>query len=238
MITSLSIKKIIPAASAILLFLFSQIAWSGSFTESPHDFRKYPWNRSGENCLPCHVMQGTKSLAAPLWNPASSTQTYTMWGETFQPAKGSLKNSLPDGISKNCLSCHDGIIASDTYGLNTGSLAFDSDKDLTGIIQNNNHPISFVYDAALATKYGDLYDPSTRPSGVANGSGTITSNDPPIELAETAASDGTINADMLFLNRVECSSCHDVHNTKAVPGTKLLVKDSAGSALCLTCHNK
>ena len=216
---SLSMKKTIPAAIAILFFLFSQIAWSGSFIGSPHDFRKYPWSRSGEDCLPCHVMQVTKTLPAPLWNLNLSTQTYIMYGRTSLPTKGSVMNSPPDGISKKCLSCHDGIIAPDAYGPNTGGLASRFDRGFMGIIPNNSHPISFIYDTALAAKDGDLYDPSTRPSGM-------------------AGSTATINADMLFSNRMECASCHDVHNTKAVPGTKLLVKDSAGSALCLTCHNK
>jgi predicted CXXCH cytochrome family protein len=235
----------------ILFFLFPQIAWSGNFSESPHDFRKYPWNRSGENCLPCHVMQGTKTLPAPLWNPGSSTQTYIMYGSTFPPTKGSVKNSQPDGISKKCLSCHDGIIASDTYGPNTGGSAFDFERGFMG--PHNNHPISFVYDTALATKYGDLYDPSTKLSGMTGSKGAVndpstglsdaavdsgTNDDPSTELSEVAGNIGTIDADMLFSNRMECSSCHDVHNTRAVPETKLLVKDSAGSELCLTCHNK
>jgi len=106
-------------------------------------------------------------------------------------------SSQPDGMSKTCISCHDGIVAPDAYGGNTCG---------TTIL-------------ALATKDGELYDPSTKLSGL-NGS------------------TGTINADMLFLNRMECSSCHDVHNKYAMPGMKLLVKDNAGSALCLTCHNK
>jgi predicted CXXCH cytochrome family protein len=142
-----------------------------------------------------------------------------MYGQTHPPTPGEVVNSQPDGISKKCLSCHDGIIAPDTYGGNTGGTAYRFDKDFMGTIPNNNHPISFIYDTALATKDGDLYDPSTKRSGM-------------------TGSTGTIKADMLFSNRMECSSCHDVHNTKAVPGTKLLVKDTAGSALCLTCHNK
>ena len=219
MFISLSIKKTIPAAGAILFFLFSQIAWSGSFKESPHDFRKDPLNRSEEICLPCHMMQSTKTLSRLLWDLNAPVQPYVMYDRTFRPTDGAVTNRLPDGMSKSCLSCHDGIIAPDAYGPNTGGLAFRFDKDFMGIIPNNNHPISFIYDTALATKYGDLYDPSTKLSGV-------------------AGSSATINVDMLFSNRMECASCHDVHNTKAVPGTKLLVKDSAGSALCLTCHNK
>jgi predicted CXXCH cytochrome family protein len=218
MFISLNIKKTMPAA-AMLFFLFTQIVWSGTIIGSPHDFRKTPWNRSGEICLPCHVPQKTETLPAPLWDLNLSTQTYIMYGRTFLPTKVAVVNSQPDGISKKCLSCHDGIIAPDSYGGNTGGIAYRFDKDFMGIIPNNNHPISFIYDTALAVKYGDLYDPSTKPSGL-------------------TGSTATINADMLFSNRMECSSCHDVHNTKAVPGTKLLVKDSAGSALCLTCHNK
>ena len=122
-------------------------------------------------------------------------------------------------MSKICLSCHDGIVAPDRYGSNPGGLGYPLGKDAIGTRPGKNHPISFLYDTALAMKDQDLYDPSTRLSGL-------------------TGSSGTINSDMLFANRMECSSCHDVHNTKAVPGTKLLVKDTAGSILCLTCHNK
>jgi len=270
MFISLSIKKTIPAAGAILFFLFSQIAWSGSFTESPHDFRKDPLNRSEEICLPCHMMHGTMRFSRPLWDLNSPVQFYIMYDRTFLPTDGAVMNRLPDGMSKNCLSCHDGVIAPEAYGPNTGGLAFPIDRGFMDITQNSNHPISFIYDTELAMKYGDLYDPLTHLSGVADSSETNndpstdlsdvadssetnndpstdlsgvadsseTNNDASTDLSDDAGTRGTINADMLFSNRMECSSCHDVHNTIAVPGTKLLVKDSAGSELCLTCHNK
>jgi len=270
MFISLSIKKTIPAAGAILFFLFSQIAWSGNFTGSPHDFRKDPLNRSEEICLPCHMTSGTetlsrltsgtKTLSRPLWDLNSPVQPYIMYDRTFPPTDGAVMNRLPDGMSKMCLSCHDGIIAPEAYGPNTGAygpntggLAFSVDRGFMDITQHNNHPISFIYDKKLAMKYGDLYDPSTYLSGVADSSETNndrstdlsgmadsseTNNNPSTHLSDNAGTRGTINADMLFSNRMECSSCHDVHNTIAVPGTKLLVRDTAGSELCLTCHNK
>jgi predicted CXXCH cytochrome family protein len=214
-----NIKNTMPAAAVMLFFLFNQIAWAGTIIGSPHDFRKYPWIRSGEICLPCHVPQKTETVPAPLWNRELTTQAFIMYGKTHvQPPKTPVM-SQPDGISKKCLSCHDGIIATDTYGPNTGGTAHRFDRDYMGTIPNNNHPISLIYDTAMAARDADLYDPATKPSGM-------------------TGSTGTINKDMLFLNRMECASCHDVHNTKAVPGTKLLVKDSAGSSLCLTCHNK
>ena len=88
--------------------------------------------------------------------------------------------------------------------------------DLIGTDLTNDHPISFDYTTALANTDGELYDPSTALSGM------------------TAT--GTIAADMLFSNSMECASCHDVHNSAGF--TNLLVLDNAGSALCLTCHDK
>jgi predicted CXXCH cytochrome family protein len=214
-----NIKNTMPAATVVLFLLSSQVAWAGTIFGSPHDFRKAPGNRSGEICLPCHAPHSTKTLPAPLWNLELSSDTYVVYGKTHAPATNATAGSQPDGMSKICLSCHDGILAPDAYGGNASGTAYLFDSDSINPVPTNNHPISFIYDTALAAKDGDLYDPSITRSGV-------------------TGSTGTIKADMLFSDRLECASCHDVHNTKAVPGTKLLVKDTAGSALCLTCHNK
>lgn len=212
-------KRINPAATAIVLLLFSGVAGAGSIIGSPHDFRGYEWNRSGNICTPCHPPHRTRTLPAPLWNHDLSSQTYVMYGKTLPPTNKPAVSHMPDEMSKICLSCHDGIIAPDAYGGNAAGTAYLFGRDAVGAVRSNNHPISFVYNGALAATVKDLYDPSTQPSGLPGSTGTIT-------------------ADMLFSNRMECSTCHDVHNTTAVPGTKLLVKDNAGSALCLTCHNK
>lgn len=204
---------------ALLLLLCLPLAWAGSIIGSPHDFLKSPWNRSAEICTPCHAPHTARTLPAPLWDRELATQTYNTYGRTRSQDMAAELRGQPDGMSKICLSCHDGIIALDRYGRHPGGAAEFVNKDRIGFEPSSNHPISFVYDTALATKDGKLYDPSTKLSGL-------------------TGSTGTIAADMLFSNRMECSSCHDVHNTKAVPGTKLLVKDTAGSALCLTCHNK
>jgi predicted CXXCH cytochrome family protein len=201
-------KKILPA-TVMLIFLFSPPAWAGTIFGSPHDFREPPLKRSGEICLPCHVPHSTRTLPAPLWDPELTSDTYTVYTQTRSSAEIAEKGRRPDGLSKTCLSCHDGILASEVYG----------SGDTGGAVPGHDHPISFIYDTDLAIKDKDLYDPSTRLSGV-------------------AGSSGTIDADLLFSQRMECASCHDVHNTKAVQRTKLLVKDTAGSALCLTCHNK
>ena len=49
-------------------------------------------------------------------------------------------------------------------------------------------------------------------------------------------------ADVLDAGKVQCSSCHDVHDSpKAVAGTHLLRVENGNanpSGLCLTCHDK
>lgn len=112
----------------------------------------------------------------------------------------------PDGSSKACLSCHDGTVAIDSFGGAPGSTMMTGDSKL-GTDLSNDHPISFAYNAALVTADGGLKDP--------------TAGDIP---------------GMLEAGRVQCSSCHDVHNGTGLD--KLLVKSNADSALCLTCHNK
>lgn len=155
----------------------------------------------------------------PLWNNELPTETYSLYTTTAGPVpKKANAGFQPNSSSKMCLSCHDGTIAPETFGdVSEGSICLQGDVPIgTGL--DNDHPISFVYDAALSVSYGKLYDPSTKLSGV-------------------AGSKGTIKEDMLFQGKMECSSCHDVHNTRAVAGTKLLLKDNAGSGLCLTCHD-
>jgi predicted CXXCH cytochrome family protein len=85
---------------------------------------------------------------------------------------------------------------------------------LLGIDLSDDHPISFLYDGALATADGSLHDPTTANSGLG----------------------GTIDEDMLFGGILQCASCHDVHNQGGFGN--LLRVSNAGSALCLTCHDK
>jgi predicted CXXCH cytochrome family protein len=211
-----TMKKTMPAA-ALLLLLSSQAAWAGTILGSPHDFREAPWKRSGEICLPCHVPHGTKTLPVPLWDFEPASDTYITYSFSRSPAEHAEAARPPAEIWKSCLSCHDGIVASEIYGGRTGGVSDPAYKDSGGGAPGHDHPISFIYDTARAAKDKYLVDPSSRLSGIVGGTGTV-------------------DADMLFSKRMECASCHDVHNTKTVPGTKLLVKTTAGSALCLTCH--
>ncbi len=189
----------------------SVVSFGQNIAGSAHDFSSDTWNNTGELCVVCHTPHNaTTGLTAPLWNHEVTTTTFTLYTSVSLDAT----TGQPDGSSKLCLSCHDGTVPVDNFGGRTGGGEVISGSDLIGTDLSNDHPISFTYDATLATTDGGLYDPTTANSGLG----------------------GTINADLLLANKLQCSSCHDVHNGSGL--SNLLVKSNAGSALCLTCHNK
>jgi predicted CXXCH cytochrome family protein len=180
---------------------------------SAHDFSGENWNNTGEMCVVCHTPHNADAtvMDAPLWNHEVTASTFTVYtgGGTMDATTGQ-----PDGVSKLCLSCHDGTVAVDNFGGKTNGTEFITGDDNLGTDLSNDHPVSFAYDAALASLDGGLFDPTTTNSGLG----------------------GTIDGDMLFNGSLECASCHDVHDATNI--SKLLVKSNSGSALCLTCHNK
>lgn len=207
------------------LAIWGAAAMAGTIVGSPHDFSTTGW-AGGQICIACHTPHNanTSVTDAPLWNHAVTTKTYTLYSSpTLNATTGQ-----PVGVSKLCLSCHDGTVAVDSFGGGTGS-TFMSGGPAVGAGPSdlsNDHPISVTYNTALATLDGALFDPSTKT--VTIGSGTQTKT-------------GTIAATMLYSNQIQCASCHDVHNTFTVGGVNgdpLLRVSKAGSTLCLTCHNK
>ncbi len=202
--------KKLSVLTTILILAVVSISFGQTIVGSAHDFSAETWNPSGEVCIVCHTPHHSISTEAPLWNHEVTTATFT----TYSSSTLDATVGQPDGTSKMCLSCHDGTVAVDNFGGQTGGTEFITGDDLIGTDLSNDHPISFTYDATLATTDGGLFDPTTTNSGLG----------------------GTIADDMLSGGKLQCSSCHDVHNGSGV--AKLLVKSNANSALCLTCHNK
>jgi len=200
---------------AILVAVFmSSSLFAQTIIGSAHDFSGKNWNNTSEICIVCHTPHNADITVtgAPLWNHEVTTSTFAVYNSaTFDATSGQ-----PDGASKLCLSCHDGTIALDNFGGKTSGTNFVGGSKNFGTDLTNDHPVSFIYDQALATTDGELQDPTSANSGLG----------------------GTISADLLIGAKMECASCHDVHNTVAVSGTKLLVKSNSNSALCLTCHAK
>jgi hypothetical protein len=136
---------------------------------------------SESGCDGCHVPHHAETLpGVPLWNGSETTTTFTMYSSpSFQ---GDI-DGQPSGASKLCLSCHDG--ANPDYLWMRDEMKFGS-GDLV-----NSHPISFVYDSALANADGALKDPS-----------------------EASTLGRTIAEDLLDPeSKMQCNSCHDVHTS-------------------------
>lgn len=212
-----AISKLLVAPLACLLVLSLIGISNAGITGSAHDFSGTSW-AEGQICLPCHTPHFATKLvddAAPLWNHEVTTATYTLYSSATLDA--TLEQ--PSGVSKLCLSCHDGTVALDSFGGATGSVYIASQFNVASSVGgsshlSDDHPISFVYNSALATADGGLFDPTAALSGLG----------------------GTIDSDLLINNKLQCTSCHDVHNSQNQD--KLLVKSNDGSALCKTCHSK
>jgi predicted CXXCH cytochrome family protein len=174
-----------------------------------HDLSARGWG-TNEICVFCHTPHNanTAVAGAPLWNHKVTTAAFTLYSSpTFN---GSASIGQPDGNSKLCLSCHDGTVALDSYAARTGT-NFISGGALLDTALNNDHPISFTYDAALATADGGLVTP-----------------------ADASWVDGAHTVP-LYSGKLQCGTCHSVHDNS---NGRFLRMSNAGSALCLKCHNK
>jgi len=202
--------RLLSSAALPLCLLIGAGRTPAGISGSDHDFSASGWS-GGRICAPCHTPHNadTTVAEAPLWNHEVTAATYALYSSpTLDATVGQ-----PDGTSKLCLSCHDGTVAVDSFGGAAGSAMIAGGANL-GTNLSGTHPVSFTYDTALASSDGGLHDPATA----------------------TTPLGGTIGADMLIGGKMECASCHDVHNT--IGNSNLLRIDNAGSALCLTCHDK
>jgi len=195
---------------------------------------------AGKNriCIYCHAPHNTVKLAdaaginyIPLWNHAVTVQTYVMYSNgTEIPSDASHKStamellaskSRPGGVSRLCLSCHDGTVSTNSYGFYNATSKNNGNTKVSGTAYEiggngslaNHHPIGFDYVSVQVT------DDEIAPVGT-----TMTTN---VKIS-----------DLLWQGNMECTTCHDVHNTKNPGAEKFLWKSDAGSEFCMTCHLK
>ncbi len=229
---------------------------------SPHDFAGplfSSWNNNPADpatvCSPCHTAHHADSSVIPLWSHKTTTQPFIMYNTANVTALGDTATSLqsdstipsqPNGPSKACLSCHDGVTAVNAYGDpgrsgygNSGPIVLPS--AVIGTDLTHSHPISLTYSPAIVgTGVGQdkwLWNPNT--------ASVIIPTDPSFVQGNSM----TINNFLMNgKNQLECTSCHDVHNQEGTPynittNPKLLRingvdTDGRGSVLCRSCHNK
>ena len=216
---------------------------------------KAPVGGESQICVFCHTPHAAESIpAAPLWNrKLSGATTYTTYTSSSIEASAAELAAGPGGSSKLCLSCHDGTMALGNVNVLNGAtnqtitLGGTPDGKMpagsgttTGFTRNigvnlsNDHPISFTYDAALASADGELRVPN----------GTTVGNRSP----------GVKPRLPLEAGQMQCSTCHDPHlrETDAAKGSAKFLRlnrfqeqpptggafSEANDILCLACHDK
>ena len=230
-------------AATIPLLAATLAMGEGTIVGSKHDFSSQNFS-DGAICKPCHTPHNADiTVTGRLWAHTMSQQvTYQYHGTRLTPADGTTTGDGAngtitaatdlDGASRLCLSCHDGTVALDSF---MGSNHTVSDgRTLTGDANlgtnlSNDHPVGLK---ALIADYKPYYKPAVN----------IATKLKLVKTSVAYAVGGTdVYGTPLTGNEyaVSCVTCHDVHNGKDVDGgVGLLRVSNAGSALCLTCHNK
>jgi hypothetical protein len=243
-----TLNKLLVIGVALALPIMARGATSIGIEGSVHDFSTNSWQSRGGVCSPCHQAHNTDAAQiAPLWAHQTSTGPFTPYSSPSM--QGSV--GTPSGVSLACLSCHDGTIGVNAPigGLGTNAPVLMASLNPAAVIGpdlHTTHPISFTYDAALATADGALENPTTYKIGDAKT--LITVNNAPVATVGWQGSSltgKTIDQAMLFNHKMECGSCHDVHKLDGnAPGSGILVRISGtdsgnrGSLICRTCHIK
>jgi len=227
--------------AAIIPMMFAAVAFGQTknltqITATKHNFNAdgYAW-ADGEICKPCHTPHNgvvDANISTRLWNHKLTTASYTLHNGTT----GVAYDQALDRYSRLCMSCHDGTVALDAFGLasdgtqNDGAdtAGFKNAAANLGTNLVNDHPVglSASYTDAHAKAY---YNDWTAPTGT----GT-TYKVGALSLVNATVGGSTIQV-------VGCSTCHAPHGkglTAGNPYKHLLVVDNTNSALCLSCHIK
>jgi predicted CXXCH cytochrome family protein len=200
------------AALALLAATPTALQAAAGISGTKHDLSVKGWG-TDELCIFCHTPHNSDTTVkdAPLWNhKVTSTVAFKVYDATVSPTLNAVVGS-PSSSSKLCLSCHDGTVAMDSFGGKSGTQPPMTGTNVVGTDLSNDHPISFLYDAKLAGDDGALVSPTS------------------------ASKVDALGKVPLFAGKVECASCHQVHNNEFPPFLRMA---NTGSALCLKCHIK
>jgi len=140
-----------------------------------------------EICVFCHTPHNGRRDIPYLWNKSDTATSYT----PYQSSTLHATVGQPTGASKLCLSCHDGTIALGALLTRPAEIPFvggvrfiPDGRAKLGTDLSDDHPVSLVYDGALATSNLELKDPLTLPA--------------PVRLDQN--------------KELQCTACHDSHD--------------------------
>lgn len=210
-------KKVLILAVAVLL-VAAGLAFGATVVGSKHDMTTFV---SGEGttqvCVFCHTPHQSTSASSqtPLWNHSvTATATFGVYASSTLNATPAEIGGAAVGsqsVSLLCMGCHDGTVA-----------------------------VNSLYKAPLDGSAGTLKSIDTTSAAYI---GTSLVDDHPINFtydAALATADGGLQTPPitnipLFSGTLQCASCHNVHDNTNLPFLRV---SNAGSALCISCHNK
>jgi predicted CXXCH cytochrome family protein len=143
-------------------------------------------------CVFCHTAHHANG-ETPLWNHTmSSVSNYVVY-TSARFTNLNITVPQPNGSSRLCLSCHDGTVAlgnvssgAAQIALQNGVTTMPTGVNNLGTDLSKDHPVSFIYDAALAARDPQINDPGSLPKAVRLDS----------------------------LKRLQCTACHNPHDNQ------------------------
>lgn len=218
-----------------LILFFAPLLWQSSsqaagelgegngFNSNPHNLSSRSGNTKKADtetqiCIFCHTPHGALANA-PLWGRPDPTGSFAIRAGLGISDPAIVNTTLystaadyPNGASKLCLSCHDGVTAIGI--LANGDEIVMSGGNAIGIDLAISHPVSFIYNSDVEIHLGTAsYNVPTVASGY-------------IDSAE----------------RVQCTSCHQPHQDTRQGGSNYpFWRVGTGTAgdydtVCNACH--
>jgi len=193
-----------------------------------------------------------------LWNrvvPDSGDGTgYLVYTSASLSSNVGNKQWLNGGTSLMCMSCHDGVTTVGGVSAISGKSSELNASGTDGGYIMLNDP----FNSGIADQIGQIYNPNDMMSTSASWGANIgnydiynpgpadLSDDHPVAFPWQPGLSGIIEPTLasnqkwptglrLFSGRMECSTCHDPHDTTNPPFLRM---SNAGSNMCRTCHNK
>ena len=195
-------------------------------------------------CIFCHTPHNAGSTSQ-LWNRRSASSQASAYKMYSSPSTSSAVNSVKSldntSSSYKCLTCHD--------------ISF-TDLKLSGALYNNSQ--GTMNNLLSQTTWDSVYRIGNSPNLQQVGTGGDLRDDHPVHFDYAAAVNAARtqlqplatainnlkingNTNVFPGNKMECGSCHLVHNEQDANNTGasyLLRRPETGSQICLSCHIK